>query len=67
VIKGRAIEALGLLMILDYDVFDKYVEMFVKSIDEERPEQRKSPQVIKMLKTIYDGLIVHSYMLKALS
>ena len=36
----------------------------MKSIDEERPEPKKSSQVILMLKAIFDGLIVHSYMLK---
>ena len=53
-------------MVLDRDIFDKYIEMLLKSIEEERPEARKSPQSIHMLKTIFDGLVVHQYMMKPL-
>ena len=52
-------------MVLDFKIFDKYLEMFIKSIEDERPEPKKSWQAILMLKSIYDGLIVHSYMLKS--
>lgn len=52
-------------MVLDAACFDRYLEMLMKSIDEERPEPKKSAQVIQMLKAIFDGLIVHSYMLKS--
>ena len=52
-------------MVLDASKFDLYLDMLMKSIEEERPEPRKSQQVIYMLKAIFDGLIVHSYMLKA--
>lgn len=64
-LKTGSIEILSLLMVLDAGRFDLYLEMLMKSIEEERPEPRKSQQVILMLKAIFDGLIVHSYMLKA--
>ena len=51
-------------MVLDAAKFDRYLEMLMKSIDDERPEPKKSVQVIHALKAIFDGLIVHSYMLK---
>ena len=52
-------------MVLDSAKFDLYLEMLMKSIDDERPEPKKSLQVIQMLKAIFDGLVVHSYMLKS--
>lgn len=52
-------------MVLDAAQFDRYLDMLMRSIDEERPEPKKSLQVICMLKAIFDGLIVHSYMLKS--
>lgn len=64
-VKFKGIEALGLLMVLDVAKFDKYVDMFVKAIDEERPEPRKSKQVSLMLRSLFDGLVVHSYLLKS--
>lgn len=33
-------------MVLDAACFDRYLEMLMKSIDEERPEPKKSAQVI---------------------
>ena len=41
-LKSKTIEILGLLMVLDFKIFDKYLDMFVKSIDDERPEPKKS-------------------------
>ena len=41
-VKGKAIEAIGILMVLDSAVFDKYLDMMLRSIEEERAEQRKS-------------------------
>lgn len=52
-------------MVLDAAAFDRYLDTLLKSIEEERAEPRKSPQVTLMLKAVFDGLIVHSYMLKA--
>ena len=63
-LKTNTIEILSLLMVLDATSYDRYLDMLMKSIDEERPEPKKSVQVIHMLKAIFDGLIVHSYMLK---
>lgn len=64
-LKTNTLEILSLLMVLDAEKFDRYLEVLMKSIDDERPEPRKSVQVIHALKAIFDGLIVHSYMLKA--
>lgn len=52
-------------MVLDGCSYDRYLDTLLRSIDEERAEPRKSPQVTLMLKAVFDGLIVHSYMLKA--
>lgn len=48
-------------MVIDLIKFDTYIDVFIKAIDNERAELRKSKQVATMLKTIFDGLIVHSY------
>ena len=63
-LKRRTIELLCQLLVLDAVIYDRYLDMLMKSIDDERPEPKKSQQVIQMLKAIFDGLIVHSYMLK---
>ena len=63
-LKRRTIELLCQLLVLDAVIYDRYIDMLMKSIDDERPEPKKSQQVIQMLKAIFDGLIVHSYMLK---
>lgn len=49
---------------LDATKFDRYLDTLMKCIDDERPEPHKSVMVIHALKAIFDGLIVHSYMLK---
>jgi hypothetical protein len=48
-------------MVIDLTKFDTYIDVFIKAIDNERAELHKSKQVATMLKTIFDGLIVHSY------
>ena len=52
-------------MVLDACAYDRYLDSLLRSIDDERAEPRKSPQVTLMLKAVFDGLIVHSYMLKS--
>lgn len=42
ILKTRSIEILSLLMVLDAAKYDLYLDMLMKSIDEERPEPRKS-------------------------
>jgi hypothetical protein len=58
----KCVEVLGLLMILDISKFDRYIEIFIKTIDNERSESHKSKSVGIILKTIFDALRVHSYM-----
>ena len=41
-LKTNTLEILSLLMVLDAEKFDRYLEMLMKSIDDERPEPRKS-------------------------
>ena len=65
-LKTDSVELLSLLMVLDASAYDRYLDTLLKAIDEERAEPRKSPQVTQMLKAVFDGLIVHSYMLKAI-
>lgn len=45
-LRTKVIEILSLLMVLDSAKFDLYLEMLMKSIDDERPEPKKSLQVI---------------------
>jgi len=58
----KCVEVLGLLMILDVEKFDRYIDVFIKSIENERAEPHKSRSVGVMLKTIFDALRVNSYM-----
>jgi len=41
-LKTGTIEILSLLMVLDAAKFDLYLDMVIRSIEEERPEPRKS-------------------------
>lgn len=58
----KSIESLGLLMMLDVAKFDKYIDIFIKAIDNERAELHKSKSLGIMLQAIFDALRVHSYM-----
>ena len=45
----KSIEALGLLMMLDVAKFDKYIDIFIKAIENERAELHKSKSIGIML------------------
>jgi hypothetical protein len=49
-------------MILDIGKFDRYIDIFIKAIDNERNDSHKSKSVGTMLKSIFDALRVHSYL-----
>jgi len=51
-------------MIVDLGKFNEYLETFMSGVEKERSEQRKSKVVAFMLKSLFDGLIVHSYFFK---
>lgn len=58
----KCVEVLGLLMILDIGHFDRYIDIFIKAIENERAELHKSKSVGIMLKAIFDALRVHCYL-----
>ena len=58
------IEVLSLLMIVSPKAFVSYFDMFIKGIEQERPEPRKSQQVGLMLRGLFDSVIVHALFLK---
>jgi len=49
-------------MMLDVSKFDKYIDVFIKAIENERAELHKSKSIGIMLEAIFDALRVHSYM-----
>jgi hypothetical protein len=63
-IKFKGFECLGLLMIIDFAKYDKYLDLFMNGVERERSEQKKSKEVAFMLKALFDGVIVHSFFFK---
>lgn len=53
-----ALECIGLMTILDSDLFSSYSQIFTKILTEEDDEDKDVEKVIA-LKSSYDGLIVH--------
>lgn len=63
-VKSLAIENLSLIMVASQKVFQEYLDFFIKTIENERPEPKKSREVGFMLKTLFDCAIVHSLFVK---
>ena len=53
-----------MIMVASHKVFQEYSDFFIKTIENERPEPKKSREVGFMIKTLFDCAIVHSLFVK---
>ena len=57
-------EVLSLLMLASTTQLCAHIDMFMKGVEEERPEPSKSERFGIMLRTLFDSVIVHSLFTK---
>jgi len=64
-IQNMAVECLGLLMILNKDTFYEQLSFMMDCVSSELDKRKKSQKVVAAIKTIFDCLMVHGFMLES--